>query len=236
MHDPDMGDWSYSYDALGNLLTQTDAKAQVIGFAYDGLNRLVEKDYGDDGSVEARYFYDGDTCTGCTTPTGKREGRQTAVWTAGSWAVYHYDDARGRLSSEERAIDGAPGGPFETEYTYDAMDRPVTMTMPDTEVITTTYNVAGLPVTLVGDTPYVTGTGYNALDQVTQGVVAGPASPLDLANPAGSMIRRERWACVAAILRIPGLVPTHISPRPPRSCSIGYQTWTCHDGPVSETR
>jgi YD repeat-containing protein len=210
MHDPDMGDWSYSYDALGNLLTQTDAKAQVIGFAYDGLNRLVEKDYGDDGSVEARYFYDGDTCTGCTTPTGKREGRQTAVWTAGSWAVYHYDDARGRLSSEERAIDGAPGGPFETEYTYDAMDRPVTMTMPDTEVITTTYNVAGLPVTLVGDTPYVTGTGYNALDQVTQGVVAGPASPLDLANPAGSMIRRERWACVAAILRIPGLVPTHI--------------------------
>jgi RHS repeat-associated protein len=168
MHDPDMGDWSYSYDALGNLLTQTDAKSQVIGFAYDGLNRLVEKDYGDDGTAEARYFYDGDTCTGCATPTGEVEGRQTAVWTAGSWAVYHYDDARGRLSSEERAIDGAPGGPFETEYTYDAMDRPVTMTMPDTEVITTTYNVAGLPFTLVGDTPYVSGTGYNALGQMTQ--------------------------------------------------------------------
>jgi hypothetical protein len=40
-----------------------------------------------------------------------------AVWTAGSWAVYHYDDARGRLSSEVRAIDGAPDEPFETEYT-----------------------------------------------------------------------------------------------------------------------
>jgi YD repeat-containing protein len=53
MQDPDMGDWSYAYDALGNLLTQTDAKSQVIGFAYDGLNRLVEKDYGDDGTPEA---------------------------------------------------------------------------------------------------------------------------------------------------------------------------------------
>jgi len=40
--------------------------------------------------------------------------------------------------------------------------------MPDTEVITTTYNVQGLPVTLTGDSPYVTGTGYNALGQVTR--------------------------------------------------------------------
>jgi hypothetical protein len=42
------------------------------------------------------------------------------------------------------------------------------MTMPDTEVITTTYNVQGLPVTLAGDHPYVSGTSYNALGQVTQ--------------------------------------------------------------------
>jgi len=140
----------------------------VIGFAYDGLNRLVEKDYGDDGSPEARYFYDGDTCTGCATPTGEVEGRQTAVWTAGGWAVYNYDDPRGRLSSEQRSIDGAPGEPFQTQYTYDAMNRPVTMTMPDTEVISTTYNVAGLPVALAGDSPYVTGASYNALGQVTR--------------------------------------------------------------------
>ena len=27
MSDPDMGDWSYTYDALGNLITQTDARS-----------------------------------------------------------------------------------------------------------------------------------------------------------------------------------------------------------------
>ncbi|MEJ2737434.1 MAG: hypothetical protein P8189_28405, partial [Anaerolineae bacterium] len=168
MDDPDMGRWYYDYDALGNLKWQTDNRGQEITFEYDALNRLVEKHYGDDGSPEARFFYDGDTCTGCPTPAGKVVGQQTAIWTAGSWTVFHYDDARGRLSAEEQWIDGAPGAPFETEYTYDAMDRVVAMTYPDDEVVTTTYNAQGLPVTLTGDAAYISGTSYNALGQVTQ--------------------------------------------------------------------
>ena len=40
-----MGSWSYSYDAVGNLIEQTDAKGQVIDFAYDKLNRLTRKWY-----------------------------------------------------------------------------------------------------------------------------------------------------------------------------------------------
>lgn len=41
MADPDMGNWTYEYDALGQLRRQTDAKAQVSTIAYDKLSRMV---------------------------------------------------------------------------------------------------------------------------------------------------------------------------------------------------
>jgi YD repeat-containing protein len=45
MTDPDMGYWVYTYDANGNLHTQTDAKGQIITFSYDELNRVAQKAY-----------------------------------------------------------------------------------------------------------------------------------------------------------------------------------------------
>lgn len=45
MHDPDMGNWSYYYDANGNMTSQLDAMGQWIYFQYDALNRLRQKDY-----------------------------------------------------------------------------------------------------------------------------------------------------------------------------------------------
>jgi YD repeat-containing protein len=43
MHDPDMGDWRYSYDLVGNLLKQGDPKKQIVSFTYDNLNRVLTK-------------------------------------------------------------------------------------------------------------------------------------------------------------------------------------------------
>ncbi len=43
--DPDMGTWSYGYNAASNLLTQTDAKGQTVQFTYDALNRVATKSY-----------------------------------------------------------------------------------------------------------------------------------------------------------------------------------------------
>ncbi len=45
MNDPDMGEWSYTYDDNGNLHTQTDAEEQVTTFAYDALNRVTSKTF-----------------------------------------------------------------------------------------------------------------------------------------------------------------------------------------------
>ncbi|MGB3941599.1 MAG: toxin TcdB middle/N-terminal domain-containing protein [Candidatus Manganitrophaceae bacterium] len=51
MDDPDMGDWKYSYDPVGNLLKQGDAKKQIISFAYDNLNRVISKTTSLDNTV-----------------------------------------------------------------------------------------------------------------------------------------------------------------------------------------
>jgi len=42
-HDPDLGAWSYSYDTLSGLKTQTDAKGQVVSMTYDLLGRAVQR-------------------------------------------------------------------------------------------------------------------------------------------------------------------------------------------------
>jgi uncharacterized protein RhaS with RHS repeats len=45
MEDPDMGEWSYGYDTLGNLTEQTDARLCTTSLSYDPLNRLTGKTY-----------------------------------------------------------------------------------------------------------------------------------------------------------------------------------------------
>ena len=40
---PDLGNWSYTYDAAGNVKLQTDGQNQSILFDYDALNRVTVK-------------------------------------------------------------------------------------------------------------------------------------------------------------------------------------------------
>src|SRR5262249_23895509 len=41
--DPDRGTWSYTWDGLGRLSSQTDAKAIVISYQYDGIGRTQQR-------------------------------------------------------------------------------------------------------------------------------------------------------------------------------------------------
>ena len=49
-NDQDKGLWRYTYSGFGELLTQTDAKAQVVSFAYDILGRKTRR-YDGSGTV-----------------------------------------------------------------------------------------------------------------------------------------------------------------------------------------
>jgi RHS repeat-associated protein len=62
MIDPDMGTWGYTYDALGSLKTQTDARTCTTSLAYDSLNRLTGKSYSGascPATPSVSYDYDG---------------------------------------------------------------------------------------------------------------------------------------------------------------------------------
>jgi hypothetical protein len=58
MDDPDMGVWTYEYNALGELIKQTDAKGQVVEMAYDVLGRMIERS---EAEGVTRWTYDTQT-------------------------------------------------------------------------------------------------------------------------------------------------------------------------------
>ncbi len=94
-------------------------------------------------------------------------GRRTGMGDSSGSAAWAYD-ARGRVTQETKTISGQS---FSTSYTYDSLDRVVTTTYPDGEVVRNTYNAAGQPATLRSDTysyNYVSSASYNALGQPTE--------------------------------------------------------------------
>jgi len=172
MNDPDMGRWYYYYDTAGNLIAQVDARNQASNFYYDALNRLRGKTYAttttpatyarpaDPGysGYAVKYYYD-------ESGYGYSKGYRTRTVDANTNTAWTYN-ARGRVTQESKTISG---NQFYTTYTYDALDRVVTMTYPDGEVVQSTYNAAGQPASLRSTTynnyPYVNSATYNARGQ-----------------------------------------------------------------------
>ncbi len=156
--DPDMGTWSYSYDADGNVVSQTDAKGQTRTFQYDLLNRIIKKQYPDSTSVN--YVFDeeshGDGPIGHLTTVSFKSGI----------ARYSYD-ARGRVSSHTRILNGSSR---TISYTYDPLDRVVNETYPDGEIVNSSYDGSGNLVSLTGagSYSYVSGISYAPNGKIIQ--------------------------------------------------------------------
>ncbi len=167
MNDPDMGNWVYSYDALGNLKTQTDARGCVTTLSYDLLNRLTGKSYsnasgGNCASIAANtspvtYTYD-------QTDNGNNGiGRRTAMNDGSGSSSWTYD-ARGRVTSESKTITNV--GTFALAYTYNSADLLTNVQHPtDTVGHVSPFpslNYSYLPqMTLNGMANYVSSTSYD---------------------------------------------------------------------------
>ena len=137
--DPDMGDWSYTYDALANLTGQTDARGCHTSLAYDALNRLTEKTYsncpaGVAATGAISYTYDS------TTDGNAGTGRRTGMVDSSGSSAWVYD-SRGRLVTETLAITGV--GTYTTRRTYNSADQLASMTYPNGEIIYPSYNPQG---------------------------------------------------------------------------------------------
>lgn len=112
--DSDMGTWNYSYNALGELTSQTDAKNQTISFTYDALGRLLTKTEPSPsgGTITSTWIW------GNNAPS-KNIGRLYSVSIGGSGVTTFTEtrtyDSLGRESLNERS-DGTIYAAINTTY------------------------------------------------------------------------------------------------------------------------
>ena len=183
MADPDMGNWSYVYDAIGNLTRQTDAKGQRICMYYDNLNRLIGKQYYNTdpcptfnpAAMNARYWYDNyadnTIFNGYTGSTINGTGRRTGMIDSSGRSMWTYDN-RGRMIREQKVITNSET--FVTQWGYNSADLVSTMTYPGDasgntgEVVNYSYLNQMLLDRVYKDTNtvYVNNTDYDAAGRV----------------------------------------------------------------------
>jgi RHS repeat-associated protein len=149
MHDPDMGDWFYTYYNNGDLKTQTDANLKTTTFVYDALNRLKTKDY--PTGTDVIYTYDEAT-------SSNPIGRLTTMSDESGTTKYNYDKL-GRTQKIEKTVDGWA---YPLEFTYDLIGRVTSLKYPDGEIMSYGYDTGGNLNQAIG---YFTYSGFNALGQ-----------------------------------------------------------------------
>ena len=156
--------WKASYDADGNVLSQVDPRNTTTYTSYDVLDRPLCRGTASSqvnpctSGAYATYFYDSyDTSSntgatfpsGCLTPSGTSSpiGEATAETfrdAAGSgWRCSGYD-ARGQTTSSTLSV--TADGQTITQavsMAYNDAGEPTTLTYPDGEVVTSTYDSTG---------------------------------------------------------------------------------------------
>ena len=131
--DPNLGTRTSRYDRVGNIIATTDAKGITTKFTFDPLSRVTKVDYPNDTDIT--YVYD----------EGKI-GVLSRVTDALGTVAYTYD-ARLRKIGEFRTMDGMT---WTTSWAYDPMDRLVSLTYPDGQLTTLSYNIMGKLATISG--------------------------------------------------------------------------------------
>jgi RHS repeat-associated protein len=178
--DPDKGSWSYDYNALGEVITQTDAKNQIQTLYRDALGRLVQRTEtravtggGTVSEPASSWEYDTDArdgSMGATAGTPMMGVLHTeANGTGGFSRSTHYDDV-GRVSSVATSLDGTN---YTEVQTYDAVGRPFQHFDPSTtsgsaDGELTEYSTDGYPVHTRDSNNNVSGQLYNEVLAMTQ--------------------------------------------------------------------
>jgi RHS repeat-associated protein len=127
---PDTGVTTYTVDAAGNRLTQTDARGVTVTMQYDALNRLIHQANSQDGE-QIVYRYDGlgdSACGGTSYALGRLSQIEDALGTL----TYCYD-RRGNVIAKHRAPAGASSGTpaWSLQYSYSRADQLLSLRYPN---------------------------------------------------------------------------------------------------------
>ena len=148
--DPDVGCLDYTYDGAGNLLTQRNARDEVITYSYDEGGRRTSRTWPDGSKVQ--WSYD-------ERDHGAGMGRLTSVKDPNGSESFFYD-ALGRVTSTTKCVRGTC---YTLQQTYDDVDRVTSLKYPDGEVVTYGYDTAGRLTSVSG---YVQSMTYNVEGQL----------------------------------------------------------------------
>jgi RHS repeat-associated protein len=163
MSDPDMGSWIYGYDPNGNLTSQTDANNTTIKFSYDAVNRVTLKQFPAGQNIQFSYDQAG---------AGYGIGQLAGVSDASGSTSFQYD-RNGKVVSQNSTVNG---NLYTLQKSYDDLGRITTITYPDNEQVSYTYDTGG---NLSGVVGYANFTNFTGLGQ-PQGITYGNGATTSL--------------------------------------------------------
>ena len=161
--DTALGETTFDYDDVGNLVDRVDGQGHHVHHVYDEIGRLLRRERWDVPSQPTldSYRYD-------ETTTVNGLGRMTSMTNPVNAVTMIAYDAMGRDLGREVTIDGLPGSYRET-YQYDVQGHLVAVTLPNNRVVSYHHGVYD------GLLKFVTSAGiniqipeYDAFDQPTK--------------------------------------------------------------------
>ena len=176
MSDPDMGSWSYGYNVLGELISQTDAKLQVVTMDYDLLGRMTSR-------IEA----EGTTSWSYDTAL-KGVGKIHQVSGPNGYLEVANYDSLGRPDVTTTTISGQV---YQTSLTYDALGRPSTITYPSGFAVQNNYTANGFLGSVsevLGGTVYWQADTVDAEGMVTQETLGNGVVTTRAYDPATALV------------------------------------------------
>ena len=138
---PASGETTFSYDALGNVLTRQTANlrdsALFIEYGYD-RGRLVSVSYPEHPENDVRYYY------GDANSEDNAKGRLCLRLDATGGEQYAYDNM-GNVKETVRTVTvpNEDVGTFKTEFEYDSFGKLLSLTYPDGEKVCYWYDGSG---------------------------------------------------------------------------------------------
>ena len=166
---PVSGITSFTYDALGNVLTKQTAnlakEGKFITYDYD-YQRLTGINYPDHPENNVKYYYGG------RNASQNRIGR-LMLREDGTGAIEYFYGKMGEVTKTRRTmiVPNQAIATYVTQWTYDSHNRLLEMIYPDEEKITYSYNLGGQLEKVHGyksyGYDYVSKIGYDKFEQRT---------------------------------------------------------------------
>lgn len=138
---PASGITSFTYDALGNMVSKQTANLKKYGKAitYDyDYTRLTDINYPDHPENNVRYYYGG------RNASQNRIGR-LMLREDGTGAIEYYYGKMGEVTKTTRTliVPNLAIATYVTEWKYDSHNRLLEMTYPDGDKVSYGYNLGG---------------------------------------------------------------------------------------------